>query len=250
MTFSFPSGRKLLAASHPAKPSLVIEPPEANITRGVYVALEGWESAGKTTQTALLAKLLTSKGYDVVTTREPGATPLGTKLRKMLLESKKLPLGRQAEMLLFAADNAQHVHEVVIPALKEGCVVLTDRSLGSALAYQGAGRQRPHHEVKALYMWATSGVVPDLTLCLHRPWAEAVKFFRSRTQKIDRIESEPTDFHKRVHNAYKVMSATEPNWVQVAADGTRKEVTNRLADILLPFIESHSAVCGRSLKTG
>ena len=143
------------------------EPPAPR--RGVFIALEGGEGAGKTTQTRLLAIWLRDQGYDVVTTREPGATKIGMRLRAVLLDTAHAGLSARAETLLYAADRAEHVATVICPALDRGSVVVTDRFVDSSLAYQGWGRRQPTGEVAELNRWATGGLVPDLTILLDLP---------------------------------------------------------------------------------
>src|SRR5581483_4430225 len=129
--------------------------------RGVFIALEGGEGAGKTTQARLLAIWLRDQGYDVVTTREPGATKIGMRLRAVLLDTAHAGLSSRAETLLYAADRAEHVAAVITPALDRGAVVVTDRFVDSSLAYQGWGRRQNTAEVAKLNRWATGGLVPD-----------------------------------------------------------------------------------------
>jgi dTMP kinase len=132
---------------------------------GTFVALEGGEGAGKSTQLRLLEAWLTEQGHDVVVTREPGATASGGRIRELLLDPASR-LSARAEALLYAADRAQHVAEVVRPGLQRGCVVLTDRYVDSSLAYQGAGRELERDDVAKVSRWATEGLVPDLVVLL------------------------------------------------------------------------------------
>ena len=129
-------------------------------SRGLFIAFEGGEGAGKSTQIARAAALLRADGHDVVTTREPGGTDLGGELRRLLLDPDGADIGPRAEALLYAADRAQHVAAVIAPALAAGAVLLTDRYIDSTLAYQGAGRGLSLEQARVLTDWATDGLLP------------------------------------------------------------------------------------------
>jgi dTMP kinase len=174
---------------------------------GVLLALEGGEGAGKSTQARLLAIWLRDQGYDVVTTHEPGATKVGMRLRALLLDTAHTGLSPQAEALMYAADRAEHVQSVIIPALERGAIVVTDRYVDSSLAYQGAGRQLPMSEIAALNKWATGGLLPELTVVLDLP--PYVGLGR-RLSSADRLESEPVEFHERVRQGFLRLAAAEP----------------------------------------
>jgi dTMP kinase len=166
---------------------------------GLFIAFEGGEGAGKSTQVLLLAAELREAGYEVVVTFEPGATPIGAKLREVLLARESAELSPVAEVLLYAADRAQHVGEVVRPALERGAIVVTDRYVDSTLAYQGAGRSLPDSEVRRLSAWATGGLLPDLTIVLDI--APEIGL-RRRGGPGDRLEDESLDFHRRVRGMF------------------------------------------------
>jgi dTMP kinase len=171
---------------------------EANA--GFFIALEGGEGAGKTTQSRLLAEWLRDKDHEVVTTFEPGGTEVGERLRAVLLEASAdhPALSPRAEALLFAADRAEHVATVINPALSRGAIVITDRYIDSSVAYQGAGRDLDAADIARLSRWATDGLRPDLTVLLDLPAADGL----SRVETPDRLESEPLDFHERVRERY------------------------------------------------
>jgi dTMP kinase len=181
--------------------------PSAASRRGMFIALEGGEGAGKTTQARLLAIWLREQGYDVVTTREPGATKVGMRLRAVLLDTAHAGLSARAETLLYAADRAEHVATVINPALDRGAVVVTDRYVDSSLAYQGAGRKLPAAEVARVNQWATGGLVPDLTVLLDMPPAHGLG---RRARSADRLEAEPLDFHERVRTGFLSLAHAEP----------------------------------------
>jgi dTMP kinase len=175
---------------------------------GVFLALEGGEGAGKSTQARLLAIWLRDQGYDVVTTHEPGATKMGMRLRALLLDTAHTGLAPRAETLMYAADRAEHVQAVIIPALERGAIVVTDRYVDSSLAYQGAGRQLPVAEIAELNRWATGGLMPDLTILLDLP---PVTGLGRRLSSADRLESEPVDFHQRVRNGFLAHAKAAPD---------------------------------------
>ena len=162
---------------------------------GYFVAFEGGEGTGKSTQAAMLAEALRSRGHDVVVTFEPGATPVGRRLREVLLDRSSVGISPHAEALLYAADRAQHVIEVLRPALSRGAVVITDRYVDSSLAYQAAGRDLDEQEVRRLSRWATRGLTPDLTVLLDLDPATGLD---RATGPGDRLEAEALEFHERV----------------------------------------------------
>ena len=170
---------------------------------GVLVALEGGDGAGKSTQAAALGRELSRRGHDVVVTREPGATPLGARVRGLLLDrgEDQPAVPPRAEALLYAADRAAHVEQVVRPALARGAVVVTDRYVDSSLAYQGAGRALPSDEVASLSRWATEGLVPDLVVVLDVDAATAAARRAGRGAD-DRLDAEPAAFHERVRQVF------------------------------------------------
>jgi dTMP kinase len=171
---------------------------------GFFIALEGGEGAGKSTQAQQLAEWLRGRGHEVVLTFEPGATEVGRRLRAVLLDhvdasGRDHPvLSPRAEALLFAADRAEHVASVVVPALERGAVVLTDRYIDSSVAYQGAGRDLLPGDVARVSRWATEGLLPDLTVVLDLPASVGL----SRVVAPDKVESEPAEFHERVRERF------------------------------------------------
>lgn len=188
---------------------------------GLFVAFEGGEGAGKSTQAARLAEALRASGREVVMTREPGATEIGTRIRTLLLDGGAVGLTPRAEALLYAADRAHHVASVIRPALARGAVVISDRYIDSSLAYQGAGRTIPVDEVSWLSAWATGGLKPDLVVLLDIEPAVGLRRAAGRGAGTDRLESESVDFHERVRygfldlatadaSHYLVLDATRP----------------------------------------
>lgn len=184
--------------------------------RGRFVALEGGEASGKSTQARLLAADL-----DAVLTREPGGTPLGETIRGLLLDPDHQSLSDRAEALLFAADRAQHVAEVIAPALAAGRHVVSDRFAGSSFAYQAFGRGLALEEVTALSEFAVDGWWPDLTILLVVPPEVA----DARLAERDRMEGVGDDFHRRVAEGFDTLAAADPGrWVRIEATGSVEQV--------------------------
>jgi dTMP kinase len=184
---------------------------------GRLIAFEGIDGCGKSTQATLLAGRL-----GAVLTFEPGATPLGASLRHLLLDPGRSPVADRAEALLLAADRAQHVAEVVQPALDRGECVVTDRFSASTLAYQGAGRGIEQAELEALIRWATRGLSPDLTVLVEVPVAVAAA--RRSGAADDRFEGEGVAFQQRVADGYRRLAAGSAAWLVVDGTGTVEEV--------------------------
>lgn len=206
--------------------------------RGVFVVFEGGDGAGKTTQVERLGRWLTAAGHDVVSTFEPGGTGLGRLVRSVVLDHETGDLAPRAEALLYAADKAQHLHEVVRPALRRGAVVVCDRYVDSMLAYQGAGRALPVSELAAVARWATDSLRPDLTVVLDVEPARAVQEIISK----DRLEAAGDGFHRRVRNSFLELAGLDPErYLVLDARLTRDEIAERVADRLRPIL---SAVAG------
>ena len=174
---------------------------------GLFVAFEGGEGAGKSTQVTLLAEALREQGREVVTTFEPGDTGVGRHLRELLLGHQTGDLDPRTEALLYAADRAEHVAEVVQPALGRGAVCITDRYIDSSIAYQGAGRTLDPVDVERVSEWATGGLWPHLTLLLDIDPAVGLTRFDTPA---DRLESEPLAFHQRVREHFLSLSRRAP----------------------------------------
>lgn len=199
----------------------------------MFIALEGGEGAGKSTQARLLEEWLTARGLSVVLTREPGGTAVGRSLRSILLSPETGALSPRAEALVYAADRAEHVSSLINPALAEGKVVITDRYIDSTLAYQGAGRALDVAELAELSAWATGGLRPHLTVVLDIDPVAGL----ARAGEPDRIEAEPLEFHERVREHFLALASAEPDrYLVVPADDApdvihatiRKAVDERL----------------------
>ena len=176
---------------------------------GLFVTVEGGDGAGKSTQSRLLEDWLVSEGRRVVRTREPGGTDVGVLVRDIVLHHRG-EIAPRAEALLYAADRAHHVETVVRPALARGDVVIQDRYLDSSVAYQGAGRVLGRHEVRDLSLWATEGLLPDLTVLLDLDPAAARARLDADDKPFDRLESEKAAFHTRVRSEFLALAAAEP----------------------------------------
>jgi dTMP kinase len=167
----------------------------------MFIAFEGGEGAGKSTQEALLAGYLTERGHRVVRTREPGGTPAAEAIRRIVLSPEYTGLNPRAEALLFAAARGEHVAQVIRPALERGDIVLCDRYLDSSVAYQGVGRDLGADAVRELSLWATDGLLPDLTVLLDVDPEVGL----SRVLDPDRLEAEPLSYHQRVRAAFRAI---------------------------------------------
>ncbi len=176
---------------------------------GLFITLEGGDGAGKTTQAALLEAWLTDAGRPVVRTREPGGTEVGRLIRDIVLHHRG-EVAARAEALLYAADRAHHVETVVRPSLDRGDVVIQDRYLDSSVAYQGAGRVLGTDEVRRLSLWATGGLLPDLTVLLDLDPVVARGRLDADDKPFDRLEAERETFHVRVREEFLALAAAEP----------------------------------------
>jgi dTMP kinase len=217
-----------------------LSPPEEFARSGVFVVFEGGEGAGKSTQVTRLAEALKAEGRDVVVTREPGATDIGSRIRGLVLDRDKTEApSARAEALLYAADRAHHVATVVRPALARGAVVISDRYVDSSLAYQGAGRTLPVQEVSWLSAWATGGLKPDLVVLLDVDPGVGLTRVDARGVGADRLESESRAFHDRVRYAFLDLAAADPKRYLVLdasrpADEIAEAVAERLSGVLEP----------------
>lgn len=173
---------------------------------GVFVAFEGGEGSGKSTQARLLADWVESIGHRALLTREPGGTEVGATLRAILLDPATGDLSPRTEALIYAADKAEHVDTMILPALADGTVVITDRYVDSTLAYQGAGRALHVGELESLARWATADLRPHLTVVLDVEPGIGL----SRAGEPDRIEGEPIEFHQRVREHFLELAAADP----------------------------------------
>ena len=202
--------------------------------RGVFITFEGGDGSGKSTQIQSVRDWFESRGREVIVTREPGGTELGTEIRR-LVQNGPEDVDARTEALLYAADRAYHVATVIAPALERGAVVLGDRYIDSSLAYQGAARSLGVDEIASLSAWATRGLYPSLTFLLDLPPEVGA---RRRTDAPDRMERESMDFHERVRHQYLRLADAEPERIVVIdAVGTVDEVFSEIRGVLVERFE-------------
>ena len=201
--------------------------------RGVFVCFEGGEGSGKSTQSGRLRDWLLAEGYAVRLTFEPGDTPVGREVRRIVLSPETGALADRTEALLYAADKAEHVETLVLPALERGEVVITDRYVDSTLAYQGAGRSLAVEEVEAVARWATGDLRPHLTVVLDLAPEAGLGRFAER----DRIEGESLEFHQRVREAFVAMAEDDPDhYLVLDARAPVDEIAERVRDAVRPLL--------------
>ncbi len=199
----------------------------------MFIVLEGPDGSGKSTQTRLLVDHLSSRGRTVVQTREPGGTPAAEAIRSLVLNPEFAGLDDRTEALLFAAARAEHVARVIRPALQRGEVVVCDRYIDSSVAYQGVGRALGIDRIRELSQWATTDLLPDLTLVLDLDAAEGM----ARVGERDRLELEPQEYHDRVRRAFVELAIHDPERYRVvSAVGTIQEVAQRVRVAVDEFI--------------
>jgi dTMP kinase len=210
---------------------------------GTFITFEGIDGSGKTTQLRLLANFLRAQDCDVLTTREPGGTPVGLRLRAALLDAQE-EVDPLTELLVFAADRAQHVRRVLQPALESERVVLSDRYADATKAYQGAGRGFSPELISEIVWLATGGLKPDLTLLFDLPVNESMARTRRRSagspknEGGDRLDGENLEFHTRVRDSYLRLAAEEPERIRIVeSSGSKEETHARVKEIVVPFLE-------------
>lgn len=207
--------------------------PGVRSASGVFVCFEGGEGSGKSTQSRLLRAWLESEGYAVRLTFEPGDTTVGRELRRIVLDPATGAISDRTEALLYAADKAEHVDTVVLPALERGEVVITDRYVDSTLAYQGAGRSLRVAEVEQVARWATVDLRPHLTVLLDLEPEAGLRRFEGR----DRIEGESLEFHRRVRGAFVEMAGADPDhYLVLDARSSVDEIEGAVRDRVRPLL--------------
>lgn len=211
---------------------------------GTFITFEGIDGSGKSTQLRLLANFLRARGCDVLVTREPGGTPVGLRLRGALLDAQE-EVDPLTELLVFAADRAQHVRRVLRPALQSDQIVLSDRYADATIAYQGGGRGFSAELISEIIALATEGLKPDLTLLFDLSVPESITRTRRRSEgkhkgdKGDRLDAETAEFHTRVRDAYLRLALAEPERFHIInTGGTVEETHAQVKQLVVPFLET------------
>jgi dTMP kinase len=206
---------------------------------GKFISFEGIDGSGKSTQLRMLAGDLRAKGVDLVTTHEPGGTPLGKRLRSAFLETEEV-VAPISELLLFAADRAQHVELLIKPSLEKGRVVISDRYADATFAYQGAGRGFDENLVNEVIQLATGGLKPDLTVFFDITVDTAIRRMsehQGEERVQNRMDRETSEFYDRVRKAYLGIAQREPErFKTIDANGSVEEVHSRLLDLVSPYL--------------
>lgn len=197
-----------------------------SMTRGLFISIEGPDGSGKSTQIKKITEYLNKKGYETVLTREPGGTVISEKIRSVILDKAHSEMAYMTEALLYAASRAQHVEEVIKPALAEGKIVICDRFVDSSIAYQGCGRKLGE-AVEIINRFAVDGCMPDITFLFKLPPSEGKK--RIKEDEQDRIEKEELDFHNRVFEGYLELEKRFPERIRgIDATKTIEEVSAQI----------------------
>ena len=203
---------------------------------GKFITFEGIDGSGKSTQLRMLSGDLRGRGVDVITTCQPGGTPLGRRLREAFLETEET-VAPLAELLLFAADRAQHVEFLIKPALAEGRIVISDRYADATFAYQGAGRGFPEKMVNQVIEIATEGLKPDLTIFFDISVETALRRMSARGEKANRMDLETAEFYERVRNAYLGIAEREKKrFLILDANGPMEEIHAKVVEIVTKFL--------------
>ena len=211
---------------------------------GVFITFEGIDGCGKSTQLRMLTSELRARKLEVVNTREPGGTTLGQRLRAALLDVQE-QVDPLAELLVFAADRAQHVRTVLRPALAQDKIIISDRYADATVAYQGSGRGFKPELIHQIVQLATDGLTPDLTLLFDLSVSESAVRTRRRkaAKRSDRLDSEKVEFHERVRNAYLEIAKANPKRVRVIdAKGSAQQTHELVMDIAIPFLEDRGCL--------
>lgn len=216
--------------------------PVANTAEGFFLVFEGGDGVGKSTQARLLADWLATQGREVVLTREPGGTAIGAALRTLILDPAHGDVAPRAEALVYAADKAQHVHEVVLPGLRRGAVVISDRYVDSMLAYQGAGRVLEPERVEQVARWATGDLLPDLTVLLDLDPDRGLATIEHK----DRLEGAGADFHARARQHFLDLAAQDPEHYLVLP--ARTGIDAIAAQVRARVARQLSAAAGRLVR--
>jgi dTMP kinase len=204
-----------------------------NKKKGLFITFEGPDGSGKTSQLKLAVTWLERHGVPLVITREPGGTLIGEEIRKLLHDTRRTEMAREAEILLYSASRAQHVAEIILPALQAGKVVLCDRFFDSTYAYQGYGRGLSMDALQLITKFATQNLSPDLTLYLDIAPEVGIQRRERGGEVLNRLDREALEFHQRVREGYLALIEANPErWRTIDASGTREEVHRTIKRVL------------------
>ena len=207
----------------------------------LFITLEGPDGSGKTTQARLLSQWLQSRGHDVVLTREPGGSDIGDQIRGVLHDSANTAMAAQTEFLLYSASRAQHVSRLILPSLKAGKVVVSDRYADSSLAYQGYGRGLDLEKLRVITDFATRGVRPDLTLYLDIAAGQGLERRFNSGEAWNRMDAEALAFHRRVRNGYLELASAEPDrWEVIDANRPIDDVQRDVRAVVAARLDATS----------
>ncbi|MFI4954450.1 MAG: dTMP kinase [Gammaproteobacteria bacterium] len=210
---------------------------------GKLITIEGIEGVGKSTQIAAVANYLRKQQISHITTREPGGTPLAEDIRNLILQPRAEPVAVNTELLLLFASRAQHLAQIILPALARGDWVICDRFIDATYAYQGGGRKVPMPRIQELAAWTLGNFKPDLTLLLDAPVELALARAKARSNASDRFEDEKTEFFTAVRAMYLECAKAEPKRIQViAAEHALETVTQSIIQVLDTFLENRDKV--------
>lgn len=209
---------------------------------GLFISFEGIEGTGKSTQARLLSEYLSKNGYAIVLTEEPGGTPIGLRIREVLLSVEHKEMDPVAELLLYNASRTQHVKEKILPAINRGEIIITDRFSDSTVAYQGYGRGIDLKLIYSLDRISTGGLMPDITILLDLDVEVGLKRNRG-INKTDRLELEDVKFHKKVREGYLELAHREPERIKITdASGSIEEIHSKIVEIVTDFIANRKTV--------
>lgn len=206
--------------------------------KGIFITLEGNDGSGKSSVIEAIRKTLEEKGYPVVYTREPGGSKIAENIRKVILDVENTGMDSRTEALLYAASRREHIEKTIRPALEAGKIVLCDRFIDSSLAYQGYARGLGIDEVYNMNLYATRGLLPDLTIlvCV-KPEIGMARITQNHRGELDRLENEKMEFHQKVYQGYLAVQEKFPNRIQIInGEKTKEEVRLDALEIVLRFI--------------
>jgi len=206
--------------------------------KGLFITFEGLDGSGKTTQIKLLDSYLKGEGFDVILTREPGGTEIGRKIREILLDKKNQDISHKTETFLFLASRAELTSKVIVPALGEGKIVICDRFFDSTLVYQGIARGLGVEEILEMSLWATDGLVPDITFLLSMKVSRCDKRIKEANRKKDRIEMEENNFKEKIYKGYlDIASRNKERFVVIDAEKSIEDIFEEVKGKVLKHLK-------------